>query len=146
MERNRCGKYGSSELDAGSEPLVFNIDHTAIKNRNYRTTIWTGEHLQLTLMSIPCGTDIGLEIHRNVDQFIYIVSGRGLVKTGKCENDLRVNKPVNSESSIIIPAGTWHNIVNIGKSPLKLYSIYAPTQHPAGTVHRTKEEAELSGD
>lgn len=129
-------------LDYGPEPLVVNIDRVSNYNSNYRTALWTGSHLQVTLMSIPCGGDIGLEMHPNLDQFIRVVSGYGLVKMGSCKDDLNISKRVDGHYAIVIPAGTWHNLINIGNRPLKLYSIYAPPQHPFGTIHETKQIAE----
>lgn len=128
--------------DFGPRPFVVNIDRAAKLNPNYRTALWTGQHLQVTLMSIRVGGDIGLEMHPNLDQFIRVESGFGLVKMGSCKENLNIQQKVDENYAIIIPAGTWHNLMNIGNSPLKLYSIYAPPQHPFGTVHETKEIAE----
>jgi mannose-6-phosphate isomerase-like protein (cupin superfamily) len=127
--------------DSGPEPLVINIDRAARKNKNFRTALWTGSYLQLTLMSIRAGEDIGLENHPNLDQFIRIEQGLGLVKMGDDKDNLNFQKKVNGNYAFIIPAGTWHNLINIGDVPLKLYSIYAPPQHPKGTVHKTKADA-----
>ncbi len=93
-------------------------------------------------MSIPVGTDIGIEMHPNLDQFLRIEDGIGLVMMGPNRNALNYQKRVNGNYAIIVPAGTWHNIINTGNRPLKIYSIYAPPQHPFGTVHRTKKDAE----
>ena len=128
--------------DYGPEPLIINIDRFAKMNPNYRTALWTGEHLQVTLMSIPTGGDIGLEIHNDLDQFIRIEYGTAKVMTGKCRNNLNYCKNVGCDYAVIIPAGTWHNIINIGNTPLKLYSVYAPPQHPFGTVRKTKRDAQ----
>ena len=128
--------------DYGPEPFIFNINHATSKNQNFRTTLWTGRNMQLTLMSIPVRCDIGVEMHPDVDQFIRIESGHAKVYMGSCQNDLREVRCVNSNYAVIIPTGTWHNIVNIGNCPLKVYSIYAPPQHPFDTVHKTKKDAE----
>lgn len=128
--------------DYGPEPLVINIEEATEQNNNFRTAIWTGNHLQLTLMSIDVGDDIGLEIHPDVDQFIRIEEGQGIVRMGDSKDNLYYQQRVSDDYAIIIPAGTWHNIINTGYKPLKLYSIYAPPQHPWGTVHETKEAAE----
>lgn len=144
MYKNNGGCRHPEVWDFGPEPLIFNIDHAAKMNPNFRTTLWTGRDMQLTLMSIPAGGDIGLEIHEDVDQFIRIESGRAMVMMGQCRNDLYKKQCVDDNYAILIPAGTWHNIVNAGNTPLKLYSIYAPPQHPFGTVHRTKADAEHS--
>ena len=142
MNRNSYGNGMRGIRDFGKEPLIVNIEHLAERNPYFRTALWTGEHLQVTLMSIPVGGDIGLEIHEHLDQFLRIESGSGLVMMGKTQNNLNYRQNVNSEYAVIVPAGTWHNIVNNGNTPLKLYSIYAPPQHPFGTVHKTKAEAE----
>jgi len=141
MRRHNCGGHPSIR-DYGCEPFIFNIHHATVRNENFRTTLWTGQNLQLTLMSIPTCTDIGAEMHSDVDQFIRVESGRAKVYTGTCQNNLHEVGYVDENYAIIIPAGTWHNIVNVGNRPLKLYSIYAPPQHPFGTVHRTKADAE----
>ncbi|WP_020156574.1 cupin domain-containing protein [Caldibacillus debilis] len=127
--------------DYGGKPFVVNIERAAEQNQNYRTALWTGKHLQVTLMSIEVGGDIGLEVHPNVDQFIRIEQGQGLVQMGKRKDRLDLERSVSEDDAIMIPAGTWHNVTNTGHVPLKLYSIYAPPEHPFGTVHRTKAEA-----
>lgn len=146
MNRNSYGVYRPELRDYGDEPLIVNIDHLAKLNPNYRTALWTGKDLQVTLMSIPVRGDIGLEIHPDTDQFIRIESGRAQVLMGNSPNNLDYRKRVDSHYAVMVPAGIWHNIINIGNTPLKLYSIYAPPHHPFGTVHRTKEEAERRGD
>lgn len=128
--------------DYGMEPFVTNIEEVTKENKTFRTALWTGNYLQLTLMSIPVGGSIGLEIHPNTDQFLRIEQGFGMVQMGKNKNNLNFQRKVYNNSAIIIPAGTWHNLINIGNVPIKLYSIYAPSQHPRGTVHLTKAEAE----
>lgn len=128
--------------DYGPKPFVVNIEDAAKQNKTFRTTLWTGKHLQLTLMSINAGEDIGLEIHPDVDQFIRIEEGQGLVKMGDKRDKLDFEKKVCDDFAVLIPAGKWHNIINTGKKPLKLYSIYAPPEHPHGTVHKTKADAE----
>ena len=131
--------------DYGPEPFVFNIHHATTMNQNFRTTLWTGRDMQLTLMSIPVRGDIGVEMHPDVDQFIRIEQGYAKVYIGNRQNALREVGNVNENYAIIIPAGTWHNVVNIGNRPLKVYSLYAPPQHPAGTVHKAKEDSEHEG-
>lgn len=128
--------------DYGPEPLVVNIDAITKQNNTFRTALWTGEHLQVTLMSINVGESIGLEIHPNTDQFIKIVKGMALVEMGDEQNRLTFQKRVPEEFAIFIPAGKWHNITNIGNVPIKLYSMYAPPNHPRGTVQNTKTDAE----
>ena len=130
--------------DYGPKPFVVNIEEVTKENNTFRTALWTGEHLQLTLMSINVGEDIGLEIHPHLDQFIRIEEGQGLVKMGDRKDKLDFQEKVYDDFAFIIPAGTWHNLINTGNKPLKLYSIYAPPQHPKGTVHKTKAEAEAA--
>nr|WP_318246519.1 cupin domain-containing protein [Alkalihalobacillus algicola] len=127
--------------DYGPKPFVVDINEATLKNNTFRTALWTGEYLQITLMSIGVGEDIGLEMHPNLDQFIRLEQGQGLVQMGMTKDNLPFEVPVYDDYAIVIPAGTWHNLTNTGKEPIKLYSIYAPPNHPFGTVHRTKEEA-----
>jgi len=128
--------------DYGPKPFVVNINEATRQNNTFRTVLWTGKHLQVTLMSINVGDDIGLEIHPNIDQFIRIEQGEALVKMGKNKNKLDFEAKASDDFAIMIPAGYWHNIINTGNRPLKVYAIYAPPQHPHGAVHMTKAEAE----
>ena len=128
--------------DYGAEPTVLNIDAYTMSNPNFRTALWTGTLLQVTLMSIPVGGEVGLEKHPTTDQFLRIEEGQANVLMGDTEESLTYNKTAEKDFAIIIPAGKWHNIINTGNKPLKLYSIYAPVQHPHSTVHKTFEEAE----
>lgn len=130
--------------DYGPNPFAVDIEEATKQNNNFRLALWTGKHLQLTLMSINVGEDIGLEIHPNLDQFIRIEEGQGLVKMGDSKENLDFQAYVRDDFAFIIPAGKWHNLINTGNRPVKLYSIYAPTQHPYGTVHKTKSEAEAA--
>ena len=143
MGKRSCGEHPEIR-DYGGEPFIFNIRHAAVMNKNFRTTLWTGRDLQLTLMSIPACGEIGVEMHDDVDQFIRVESGRARVYIGNCQNSLDEMACVRENDAIFIPAGTWHNIVNAGRCPLKLYSLYAPPAHPVGTVHKTKADAENS--
>lgn len=137
-------RHYAEAVDYGSEPFVVNISRAARQNRSFRTALWTGEHLQLTLMCIPVGGEIGLESHPNLDQFLRIEEGNGFVKMGPCRDDLSYQRNVCENHGVFIPAGTWHNLINTGHKPIKLYSIYAPPQHPKGTVHETKEAADAA--
>ncbi|MCT1575717.1 cupin domain-containing protein [Oceanobacillus kimchii] len=131
--------------DQGPNPFVFNIEEATNINENYRTTIWTGEHSQVTLMSINVGDDIGLEIHPHVDQFLRVEEGEGIARMGKSRDNLTYQRRVGPGSAVIVPAGTWHDVVNVGSTPLKLYAIYSPPEHPKGTIHHTKADAIESG-
>jgi len=128
--------------DYGPCPFVVNIEKATLQNNNFRIALWTGKYLQLTLMSINPGDDIGLEIHTDHDQFIRIEQGEGLVMMGDSKYNLDFQRRVYDDYAIFIPAGKWHNLINTGCKPLKLYSIYAPPEHPHGTIHKTKKDAE----
>lgn len=128
--------------DYGPNPFVLNIVDATLENNHHRRTLWTGCDLQLTLMSIPVGGDIGMEMHSDVDQFIRLEQGRGIVRMGDRRNCLDFQRNVSDEYAIFIPAGKWHNVINTGNEPLKVYSIYAPPEHKHGTVHRTKRDSE----
>lgn len=128
--------------DYGPEPFVVNIEKATLMNPNFRTTLWTGNYLQLTLMSIPVGGEIGLEMHPHVDQFLRLEAGYGLVQMGQSPEKLNYQTNVKAGYAIFVPAGTYHNLINVGNNAIKLYSIYAPPQHAPGTVHETKEIAD----
>jgi len=138
---NRGGGSGIMLRDYGGEPFVVNINQAAKQNNTYRTALWTGTHLQVTLMSLNAGEDIGLEMHPDVDQFLRIEQGQGVVRMGKSKDNLNFERNVSDDFAIMVPAGTWHNIINTGNIPLKLYSIYGPPNHPYGTVENTKADA-----
>ena len=130
--------------DYGPYPFAVNIEQITKGNNTFRTALWTGNNLQLTLMSLLPGEDIGLEMHPNTDQFIRIENGKGLVMMGDNKDTPDFQQTVSADSAFVIPAGKWHNLINIGLKPLKLYSIYAPVEHPFGTVHKTKADAEAA--
>lgn len=127
--------------DYGPNPYVVDIEKITKQNNNYRTALWTGSNLQVTLMSLQVGEDIGFEIHPDVDQFLRIEQGQGVVQMGTSKENLNFQRNVREDFAILIPAGTWHNVTNTGNEPLKLYSIYAPPNHPFGTVHISKADA-----
>lgn len=124
--------------DYGGKPFVINIEEATTRNNTYRTALWTGKHLQVTLMSINVGDDIGLEVHPHTDQFLRIEEGHGLVQMGDSKENLTFNEKASKDDAIMVPAGMWHNVTNIGHKPLKVYAIYAPPEHPRNTVEKTK--------
>lgn len=130
------------KTDNGPNPYVANIEKMTLQNQNFRTAIWTGNHLQMTLMSIPPCNDIGLEIHEDTDQLLMIEQGNGVVQMGECKDNLNFCANISKGDSIFVPAGTWHNVINTGRTCLKLSSVYAPPNHPRGTIHRTKKDAQ----
>ncbi|MGQ7889757.1 cupin domain-containing protein [Paenibacillus sp. WC2504] len=142
--RDSTNYNGNMNLtDYGPRPLVLNIDQATRQNNTYRTALWTGEHFQVTLMSINVGEDIGLEVHPSTDQFIRIEAGQGFVQMGDSKDKLDFQQMAYDNFAIMIPAGKWHNVTNTGNTPLKIYVIYAPPEHPHGTVHQTKADSRL---
>lgn len=127
--------------DHGRSPWTVDIERATLDNDTFRTTLWTGEHLQLTVMSIPPGDDIGLEVHHGIDQFLRVEQGRGRCRMGPAEDDLPFDEEVGDDDVIMVPAGTWHNVVNVGDDDLKVYALYGPPDHVAGTVHATHQDA-----
>lgn len=123
----------------GGEVYITNVSKMAHANQNYRESIWTGSYLQMTLMSIPCGGEIGLEMHHDTDQYIKVEYGNAILEIGRNEVCMENRYRLCAGDSIFIPAGTWHNIVNTGRCALKLSSIYAPPHHPRCTVERNKK-------
>ncbi|OGC70594.1 cupin [candidate division WWE3 bacterium RIFOXYC1_FULL_39_7] len=116
--------------------FVTDIGKATVENNNFRKVLYTAKNCQLVLMSIKPGEEIGNEKH-TLDQFLRIEQGKAhaILNNGETEYDLE------TEFAIIVPAGTWHNLINTGDTDLKLYSIYSPPEHKDKTVHATKEEA-----
>lgn len=135
---------GEKTLDHGRQPWVVDIEDLTKNNNNFRTAKWTGKNLQMTVMSIKPRGEIGLEIHEKGDQFIRIEKGEARVVMGKSKDKMTFDRKVADDWAIFIPEGFWHNIINEGDDPLKVYVIYAPPEHPAGTMHKTFEEAEAA--
>lgn len=128
--------------DHGPEPYVVNIEDQTLANTNYRTTLWSGKYMQMTVMAIAPGEDIGLEVHHDHDQFLRVEQGRGRVQMGPAEDRLDFDEEVGDDWVILVPAGSWHNVTNIGDEPLKVYSLYGPPEHAHGTVHATKADSD----
>lgn len=148
MEHHRSMGCGCDACQTDYGPCAFtaNIVGMARQNQNFRTAFWTGERLQMTLMSIPPCGEIGVEMHPNTEQFIRVEEGRGMVRMGACKEKLDVQHHLCAGDAVFVPCGTWHNVLNNGNSPLKLSSVYAPTQHARGTIHRTKADSEREED
>jgi mannose-6-phosphate isomerase-like protein (cupin superfamily) len=120
------------------EPLDIDIVKLARSNDAFRREIATGEHSQVVVMTIPVGEDIGEEVHEENDQLLVFVDGEGeAVLDGQ-------TSPVTPNDLVLVPAGTRHNFINKGDGPLRLVTVYAPPEHPPGTVHQTKAEAEAA--
>ena len=134
------------DKDCKSKDRIINIRSETLRNPNFRKEIWTGEYLQITVRSVPVGGEIGLEMHDDLDQFIRVESGCAKVYMGKCKPAVKFVGKVNADCAVVVPAGAWHNIINACSCPLKVYSIYAPPQHPIGTIHKTKLDSDLAED
>ncbi len=132
--------------DIGPEPQAFDLEQATRENTNYRTVGWSGRYLQVTLMSIPVGGDIGLEVHPETDQFLRLDAGRGRAQIGSSKDQLTFDREVSDGWCVLIPAGAWHNLTNIGDEPMQVYAIYAPAHHKPGKIHKTAAEAEADRD
>lgn len=128
--------------DIGPAPQTFDLETATVENDTYRTVAWSGTYLQLTLMSIAVGEDIGLEAHPDTDQFLRLDQGRGRVQMGPAKDRLEFERDVEDGWAVMVPAGTWHNITNTGDEPMRLYAVYAPVHHAPGRVHATAQDAE----
>lgn len=129
------------EKDFGKQPYVINIEDFTEKNTSYRTAVWTGDNLQVMVMAIDVKEEAGMEIHKGIDQFIKIEEGEGLCRMGPETDNINFERALFANDAVFIPADTWHNIINTGNTPLKLFTIYAEPEYAAGTVHPTKDDA-----
>ena len=120
------------------------IEKATVGNTTFRTVLFTGKHTQLTVMHLQAGEEIGLEAHDEIDQFIRVEEGSATVTMGRSKDSVDETHELEDDWAVIIPAGVWHNVVNTGDGPLKLYSLYSPPEHPDGTVHETKAEADAA--
>ncbi|MGW2623181.1 cupin domain-containing protein [Micromonospora taraxaci] len=116
----------------------FTIATVAEKSPDFRRVLWTGEHTQLVIMTIPAGGEIGEEVHEGIDQILTFVSGVGEARVAG------EKKKVAAGDLVVVPSGTKHNFVNTGPNPLVLYTVYGPPEHADQAVHRTKEEADAA--
>lgn len=117
---------------------IGNIEEITTKNKHFRQVLFTGTHTQLVVMSLLPGEDIGVEIHNNVDQFFRVEMGTIEIMM------MGVKHTLVDGMVAIVPAGTKHNLTNIGTTVAKLYTLYSPPNHPASTIHPTKAEAILA--
>ena len=113
-----------------------NIEKRTVENEDFRRVLYTGHNLQLVLMTLPPGCDIGEEVHEDRDQFFRIEEGRGVVRIDG------VDKRVEDDFAVIVPAGARHNVINDSSEPLRLYTIYGPPEHKDGVVQATKDDAD----
>ena len=129
-------------IDKGPDSSVLDLETATRTNENYRTVAWSGTYLQVTLMSIPVGESVGLETHPDTDQFLRLDAGKGRVVMGPARDDLPFTHDVEDGWAIMVPAGTWHDVINTGDEPMRLYAIYAPVHHAAGKTQATAAVAE----
>ena len=120
--------------------FVADIEERTEANRDFRRVLYTGPHMQLVVMSLEPGEDIGEEVHEDTDQFIRVEEGSGEVVIDSSAT------PIQAATGIVIPAGAKHNVRNTGEKPMKLYTLYAPPHHEDGTVHRTKAAADVGAE
>ena len=118
--------------------FVDDIEKLAEGNADFRRVLYTGKNLQLVLMSLGPGEEIGEEVHEDRDQFFRVERGQGEIWIDGARTRIR------SETAMLVPAGARHNVKNTGSESLKLYTLYAPPEHATGTVHATKSAAEAS--
>ena len=119
---------------------VGSIEKQALENTYFRQVLFTGKHVQLVVMCLRPGEDIGDEVHQNVDQFFRVEQGEAKFVLNEKQEHL-----VRDGDAVVVPAGTYHNVINTSKTvALKLYTLYSPPNHPDGTVHKTKTEAETA--
>jgi mannose-6-phosphate isomerase-like protein (cupin superfamily) len=116
--------------------FIADIEDQTEENRDFRRVLYTGPHMQLVLMSLAPGEELGEEVHETTDQFFRVEEGKGEVVIDGRETR------IESDIAIIVPAGVRHNVKNTGHKPLRFYTLYAPPEHPDGTVHRTKADAD----
>ena len=119
---------------------VDDIQARTLENDDFRRVLYTGKNLQLVLMTLPPGCDIGEEVHEDRDQFFRIEEGRGTIHIDGAANE------VEDDFALIVPAGARHNVVNTGDAPLRLYTLYAPPEHKDKVVHKDKAQAEQDHD
>jgi len=124
------------EGGTAAKGFVADIENLTDANSNFRRVLYTGKNLQLVLMTLKPGEEIGEEVHADSDQFFRLEEGNG---------EVRINgepTKIKNGDAVLVPAGARHNVINTGGEPLRLYTLYAPPQHRDGTVHTTKVEAE----
>lgn len=121
---------------------VEDIEKVTVRNATFRTVVHTGAHLQLTVMRLAPGEEIGWEMHDDLDQFLRLERGTGRLDLGRTGDAVDEEHEVHDDWALIVPAGVWHNVTNTGDEDLHLYSIYAPPEHPDGTVHQTKADSD----
>jgi mannose-6-phosphate isomerase-like protein (cupin superfamily) len=125
----------------GMSSWIGNIEAITRANSTFRTVLFTGANIQLTVMCLQPGEEIGLEMHDHRDQFLRVEEGSAIVTLGPSQAEVAETRNLADDWAVIVPGGTWHNVINTGDTALRLYSLYAPPEHPGCTVHETKADA-----
>ncbi|MCJ7827003.1 MAG: cupin domain-containing protein [Demequinaceae bacterium] len=125
---------------------VKNIEKISLKNKNFRKVVFTGKHAQVVLMRLAPGEEIGWEAHPKVDQFFRLEQGKVRLDLGTKNGVADESHEAKDAWAFVVPAGVFHNVTNVGEKVVKLYTIYSPPNHPAGTIHKTKAEADAAED
>jgi mannose-6-phosphate isomerase-like protein (cupin superfamily) len=120
--------------------LAIDIEALTRENKDFRREVGTAEHTQVVLMTIPPGEEIGEEVHEGIDQLLVFVEGEAEAVVAD------ESSAVSAGQAVLVPGGTRHNFRNTGSSALRLWTVYAPPEHPPGTVHRTRAEADAAED
>lgn len=123
---------------------VKNIEKISLKNKNFRKVVFTGKHAQVVLMKLLPGEEIGWEVHTTIDQFFRLEQGKVRLDLGAGKDAVDESHEAKNAWAFVVPAGTFHNVTNIGKKTVKLYTIYSPPNHPADRVQKTKAEADAA--
>ena len=123
---------------------IGDIERLTVDNDTFRTVLHTGEHAQLVVMRLGPGEEIGWERHGHLDQFVRLERGTARLDLGRTADAVDEQHEVQGDWAFIVPAGIWHNVVNTGSEDVKLYTVYSPPEHPDGTVHVTKAEADAA--
>lgn len=123
---------------------VGNIEEVTLGNANFREVLFTGANTQLTVMRLAPGEEIGVEMHDDLDQFIRVEAGKARVTMGPTKDEVSATHDLEDDWAVIVPGGIWHNVINTGDVDLKLYSLYSPPEHPDGTIHESKAEADAA--
>ncbi len=130
----------SGNMSETSSIFVTNLALESINNDLFFATKWTSRNMQFALMSVPVGSETGLVINQNSDQFFYIEQGSALTTMGNCENCLNFQSLLYSGFGAFVPAGIWYNVINMGPIDLKMFTVYAPAFHSYNAVFNTKDE------
>jgi mannose-6-phosphate isomerase-like protein (cupin superfamily) len=130
----------SGGLTQDTVSYVTDLGRDTIANDLFFTTRWTSKNMQIPLMSVPVGSDIGIDMHQNSDKIFYIVRGNAFVVMGNCQECLTMQVQAYEGYAITVPARTWHNVINIGQIDLKMFAVFAPALYSSNAVYETKEK------